>query len=860
VKSHRKNSRATENTEQKPDSDTQENCNDVTPGMLPEAFGVSDDVTDNIEDLNLKKAGEAILFLDQVKADMRMTGKSGAAIDLDTTCDDDAGPLMIGRFELIQPIGEGGFAKVFLAHDPFLNREVALKVPKPAALMSEEARVRFEREAQTAALLAHPNIASIFEAGSVGPLTYIATEYCPGQNLSEWFSEREKTTDQRTAAKLVATLAESAHHAHLRGIIHRDLKPANVLIAGMSEEDGSPGGAEDLASRLRITDFGLARQLESETNTLTTEGAVVGTPAYMSPEQARGDSDVSAAGDIFSLGVILHELLTGETPFLKPTHLETLRAVEEQQVSRIRRPGEKVARDLEAICLKCLQKDKRDRYSSAFSLSEDLRSWIAGRPVTARLPGPVERSIKWCKRNPLLAAAFTSVLIALGFALFQWNSSIHNLARANEETNRANQEAERANGEADRANRNIELAQDTVSQMASHIAGSSSIPVDFRAEILSRAINLQEQLLADDSTNSKIIFETAKVYKLEAMAHREALDYAKGLISIERARSILKMSNREKWKEEQQTDWLSIEYMQAQMLIGLGRTDEAKEVHARLRAFTNEPLRSAFVICRQANILLGESRFREAWLENKNALLVLESAFDENAKSTQHSPKKGPHSRGASFNFLVLGQKVDILHGICNCELAMEQFEDAEATSAQAIELIQQLQKAIPMHERCVSMECGLYRLRAKACRKLGNDLKSIEYLRKSLAIAQSLKSSFKTRRLKLKDVVYRAEFVEQLVDTGNWQDAFAELDLADAALDEMGAPSSKPENEMQKNEKNDLRVAAVKLIETAQDLKVELPKQETRLRELSLKFYSYLKTHYPKHEQVGLLQHVVNE
>jgi tetratricopeptide (TPR) repeat protein len=864
---HRKNPKTTKQSKQEPDPGTQENWNDQTPRMLPEALRVPGDTADSIADLNLKKAGEAVLFLDQVKTDMKTTGKAVCGIGLDATCNDDTGPLTIGRFELIRPIGEGGFAKVFLAHDPFLNREVALKVPKPAALMSEESRIRFEREAQTSALLAHPNIASVFEAGSVGPLTYIATEYCPGQNLSQWFNDCEKTIDQQTAAKLVATLAESAHHAHQRGIIHRDLKPANVLIARESDEDGSVSCADDLASRLRITDFGLARQLESGANSLTTEGAVVGTPAYMSPEQARGDSDVSATGDIFSLGVILHELLTGETPFLKSTHLDTLRAVEGQQVSKLRRPREKVARDLEAICLKCLQKNKSDRYPSAFALSDDLRSWIAGRPVAARLPSPLERSIKWCKRNPLLATAFASVLIALGFALFQWNSSIHNLARANEETDRANQEAERANLEAERANdeairanRNIELAQETVAQMASHIAGSSRIPVDFRAKILSRAINLQEQLLADDPNNSKVILETANVYKLEAMAHRETLDYAKGLISMERACSIMEMFDREKWTREQKTDWLSIQYMRAQMLIGLDRTDEAKEIHAKLRAFTNEPLRTAFVICKQAEMLFEEGRFREAWLENRNAMLVLEASFGFNEKSTKTSSKERLHSHGNRFDFLVVGQRVDMLHVICRCELAMEQFEDAETTAVHAIELMQQLKSAIPMHESCVNMESGLYRLRAHACRKLGSEIKSTEYLRKALTIVQSLKSSFKTRRLKVKGIVYRAELVEQLISTGNWGDAFVELDLADAALDELGAPVSKPENKSQESEKNDMRVGVVELLEAVQKLKTELPKREKRLRELSLKFYSYLKEHYPKHEQVGLLQHVVDE
>ena len=401
----------------------------------------------------------------------------------------------LGRFTMLKLVGQGGFAKVFRAHDSILKRDVALKVPKPHVLMSEESALRFKREAEAAAILSHPSIVPVFEAGAFGPIAYIASEYFPGQNLEGWQKDNRKSLDFQTSAKIVAELADALHHAHQRGILHRDLKPGNILVAN---------GIQDISRRLRVTDFGLAKQIDSEAN-LTTAGAIVGTPAYMSPEQARAEVSLGPTSDIYSLGVILYELLTGRLPCIGKNHLSTIKLIEEGKFDAPRKLNQRIPRDLESICLKCLAHRSDERYQSCFQLNRDLHAWIDGRPVSARRISTVTRFVRWTRSNQLLSAALTFAFcsLALGFALtaWKWNESNKNLTESIAQTRRAE--------------RHVNLAQTTIDQVIGQVTKELQDSPEFsglRTEIVTKVVELQEKLLADEPQNDFIRLETAQAY------------------------------------------------------------------------------------------------------------------------------------------------------------------------------------------------------------------------------------------------------------------------------------------------------------------------------------------------------------
>lgn len=341
----------------------------------------------------------------------------------------------LGRFEIEKELGQGGFGLVLLAYDPRLGREVALKLPRAEVLTTPELRERFYHEARAAAGLDHPNIVPVFEAGEVGPICFIVSAYCPGITLAAWLKRRTGPVAFPLAAQLVVTLAAAVQHAHERGVVHRDLKPSNIILESAVRSsslratgeiftplDHEPGAAD--VGQPRITDFGLAKVLLDGQNTEQTQsGAIVGTPAYMAPEQAGGRSkSTGPAADIYALGAILYELLTSRPPFQSETVLDTLRQVEADEPLSPSRLRPKVPRDLTTICLKCLQKEPRRRYVSARALAEDLQHFLAGEAIQARPVGPAERLLKWTARRPVIACLCASIFVVtlLGFAGITW--------------------------------------------------------------------------------------------------------------------------------------------------------------------------------------------------------------------------------------------------------------------------------------------------------------------------------------------------------------------------------------------------------------------------------------------------------
>jgi eukaryotic-like serine/threonine-protein kinase len=353
-------------------------------------------------------------------------------------------PREIGGFEIRGVLGFGAFAQVLLAHDRTLQRLVALKVPHPGILGTPLAVERFEREAQAAAQLRHPHIVPIYAAGRDGPHHFIAFQFIPGPLGMVGQSLEQVVTgagiDFKMAARIVRELAEALDYAHEQGIVHRDVKPANVLL-------DPRGGAH-------LTDFGLA-YYEAQTEKITRDGSVLGTPAYMAPEQARGEqSEVLPASDQYSLGVVLYELLCGEAPFTGPVGLVLSRQINEEPPPPSRlRPD--VPRDLETICLKALAKRPEDRYECCQELAEDLHRWLTDEPIQARRLGLVEHGVRWLRRNSLLAQWVTAAVFALAATTA---ISSYFFMQSSQNARLARQEAERADDNAEQARKNAEIA------------------------------------------------------------------------------------------------------------------------------------------------------------------------------------------------------------------------------------------------------------------------------------------------------------------------------------------------------------------------------------------------------------------
>jgi serine/threonine-protein kinase len=331
-------------------------------------------------------------------------------------------PGKIGAYEVLQVIGQGGMGVVYKALQPSLKRTVALKMLlQPGD--DELALKRFHTEAEAVARLQHPNIIQIYEIGEHEGRPFLSLEYVEGGTLSQRL--RRGLPMPREAAELAEQLARAVHFAHQRGIIHRDLKPSNILLSVRKEADAVAvtSGNWQLASIPKIGDFGLAKRTDSEAfGAVTQTGDILGTPSYMAPEQASGHiHEIGPATDVYALGAILYEMLTGQPPFTAPSALAALQQVlhDDPVAPRTLQPW--VPRDLETICLTCLSKEPRQRYASADALANDLRAFLAGEPVQARRVTLPARLVRWTRRRPTAAVLLAvATLAAAGLFIGAW--------------------------------------------------------------------------------------------------------------------------------------------------------------------------------------------------------------------------------------------------------------------------------------------------------------------------------------------------------------------------------------------------------------------------------------------------------
>ncbi len=353
---------------------------------------------------------------------------------------------VIANYEILGELGRGGMGVIYKARQVGLDRLVALKMILAGPYAERRDLVRFRQEAEAVARLQHPNIIQIYDIGESNGCPFLALEFVEGHTLADLL--RGAPQPHRLTARLVEILARAMHYAHQRNILHRDLKPANVLMANSDQ----PSTANDhslepsdllgenclLNANPKITDFGLAKRLD-ETENSTQTGVVVGTPSYMAPEQAASTgAPVGPAADVYALGAILYELLTGRPPFRGPTSLETVIQVLHEDPVRpsYLRPG--LPGDLETICLKCLAKEPAKRYASAEDLADDMHRFRKGQPIKARPIGPLHRAWKWARHRPMSASLIVGIVLVtvLGFAAVTWEWRAARLARDNMEIQR----------------------------------------------------------------------------------------------------------------------------------------------------------------------------------------------------------------------------------------------------------------------------------------------------------------------------------------------------------------------------------------------------------------------------------------
>jgi serine/threonine-protein kinase len=532
------------------------------------------------------------------------TARSGAAAPAADTMTG----VSVGGYDLLERLGQGAMGVVYKARQPGLKRLVALKMISAGACATEEERARFRAEAEAAAALRHPNIVQIYEIGEHNGLPFISLELVTGGNLARKIADTPQPA--RYAAEVVLALAGAMQHAHNEKIIHRDLKPGNVLLA----EDGTP----------KIADFGLAKSLEGS-SVQTQTGAIVGTPSYMAPEQAEGKTkEIGPAADIYALGAVLYDLVTGRPPFRGTSLWDTVAQVKVNEPVPPGRLQPGLPADLETICLKCLRKEAARRYATANELAEDLSRFLAGEAIRGRPVSAAERLWRWCRRNPVpaaLTAAAVLLLVLWGLTATvlawrisaeteekdrQWRRAEDNARAAKESEKTALENEQKARRSEEKAVKNAEFANKNF-----HYASTL---------LQNNVYNIRKMV---ERLNAKLQPKPGQSLGPEATALRqELLEVARDTITV-MARDFAKAGL-------SQFDQVLVHQSMGDLLLQLGEVEQAREQYqlgtTLMQKFAQERPGDSKV---QGNLALMFSKLGEATLLARGDAAAAAELFGE---------------------------------------------------------------------------------------------------------------------------------------------------------------------------------------------------------------------------------------
>jgi len=534
---------------------------------------------------------------------------------VDTDNADETLPRQFGAYQLIERIGAGGMGVVYRAWQEGVDRDVAVKVLRSVRfndVTSRHRRVlvdRFRNESRATARIAHPQIVTIHDVGEIDGVPFYAMQYVEGLSLAD--AHATGALPDREAARICQEVAFAVQAAHDHGVLHRDLKPHNII---METKSGLPF----------VADFGLAKLLEDDSSPTLT-GEVMGTPQYMSPEQAQDSSQVTTRSDVFSLGATLYFLLTGQPPFSGTSHVEILRQLIDRDPVPPRQLNPEIHADLEVICLKCLEKLPPKRYASAGALANDLRCWLNGEPIAARPPGRAERIARWCRKNPLPASLAAATACSLVFAVAALWTGFSRASAAYEVAVSALDDAKTS----DRSARNAVNGFFTV--VSEDVLLNQPAMQPLRRDLLQRALDHYQELLQTRSDDPELRAEIAVTHYRVGRITELLESPEKALASWERAATI------QQHLHHQQPDDMNIaeDFSTTLNALGtthtrLGHSDEALAAFQEARM-----LRSALVERDRGNV--ESQRLLANTVMNIGLVRKMQAQFDEARESIESS-------------------------------------------------------------------------------------------------------------------------------------------------------------------------------------------------------------------------------